>query len=84
MDRVSLTWSIPSPANKECPYNHTVAETPFGRFLLTWKGWKDDPGYGFDETPWGEAEYHGWITVAEAQEWAAKEMARRCASCLGG
>ena len=81
---VSLEWTEQIAPNEECSYNHTKAETPFGRFLLTWKGWKDYPDYGFDETPWGGVEYHGWGTVEEAQEWAAKEMWRRISACLQG
>lgn len=80
---ILLSWSDPAePKEKGCHYNHTIAETPFGRLLLTWKGWKDDPGFGFDETPWGEVEYRGWSTVREAQEWAEGEMARRCMACF--
>lgn len=80
--RVSLEWSEHRTPNSDCHYNHTVADTPFGRFLLAWKGWKDYPAYGFDETPWGEVEYHGWDTVEEAQEWAEQEMARRIEACF--
>lgn len=80
--RVSLEWTDPSEPNDECNYNHTKAETPFGCFLLTWKGWKNYPDYGFDETPWGEVEYHGWPTVEDAQEWASQEMGRRIAACF--
>ncbi len=72
-----MTWTEPSPPNSECHYNHSMAQTPFGRLLLTWKSWKDDPGYGFDETPWGEVEYRGWSSVQEAQQWAEEEMKRR-------
>jgi hypothetical protein len=79
----SLIWNGPFPPNKECPYNHCFAETLFGRFLLTWKAWKDDPNHGFDETPWGEVEYKGWNSVEEAQAWAAFEMERRCREVLG-
>lgn len=78
---VHLNWTPQSLPAQECPYNHTTAQTPFGRFLLTWKGWKDDPGYGFDETPWGEVEYHGWNSVEEAQKWAELEMMRRIHQC---
>ncbi len=80
--RVSLEWSEHRTPNDGCHYNHTKAETPFGPFLLTWKGWKDYPAYGFDETPWGDVEYHDWNTVEEAQEWAAQEMGRRIDACL--
>ena len=79
-----LTWSKPAPPNDQCGYTHTFAVTPFGRFLLTWKGWKESPDYGFDETPWGNAEYHGWDSVEDAQNWAAGEMARRIDAMLSG
>ena len=80
---VSLEWTAPNVPNNDCRYNHCISETPFGRFLLTWKGWrKDDPEYGFDKTPWGVIEYHGWSTVEDAQEWAAQEMGRRIRACF--
>ena len=80
---MKLNWSTPSPPNEKYHYDHTIAETPFGRFLLTWKGWKDNPGYGFDETPWNEIEYHDWDNVEEAQRWAEQEIYRKCRDLLG-
>jgi hypothetical protein len=84
--RVSLSWTDPANPCDECAYDHTIAETPFGRFLLTWKSWKTEPwqdmGLGFDETPWGEACYDGWDTVEDAKMWAENEMARRCMELL--
>lgn len=77
-----LQWSPYSDPNDSCHYNHTFAETPFGRFLLTWKSWKDNPGYGFDETPWGEVVYLGWDTVDSAKQWAKEELIRRAQLCL--
>lgn len=79
---VRLAWSPPAPPCEECRYNHTRAATPFGPFLLTWKGWKEHDSPGFDETPWGEVEYHGWNTVEDAQAWAESEMERRIKECL--
>lgn len=79
---VRLVWSAPAPPNEECRYDHTRAETPFGIFLLIWKGWKEHDDPGFDETPWGEVEYRGWKTIEEAQEWAESEMERRIKECL--
>ena len=79
---ISLEWTEPIGPNNDCHYNHCVAETPFGRFLLSWKGWKNDPVYEFDETPWGEVEYGAWTTVEDAQQWASQEMGRRIASCF--
>lgn len=46
-----LNWSEERSANKEIYYNHVIAETPLGRFLVTWKGWKDYPDFAIDETP---------------------------------
>lgn len=82
MDTVYLEWSEQRKLNVDCRYNHCSAETPFGRFLLTWKSWKDDPGFEFTETPWGEFECHGWSTVEAAKEWASQEMSRRISACL--
>jgi hypothetical protein len=79
---VRLAWSPPAPPCEECHYNHTRAATPFGPFLLTWKGWKGYSTPGFDETPGGEVEYHGWNSVEEAQEWAKSEMERRIKECF--
>lgn len=83
---MKLNWTEPSPPNKDCCYDHVSAETPFSRFLLTWKSWKteswQDPGYGFDETPWGQVEYHGWRSVEEAKEWAEREIGRRLKECF--
>ena len=79
---VRLAWSAPAPSCEECRYDHTRAETPFGTFLLTWKGWKEYDSPGFDETPWGEVVYNGWNTVEEAQAWAESEMERRIKECL--
>ena len=74
---IALEWTEPHSPNGDCMYNHSIAETAFGRFLLTWKGWKDYPEYVFDETPWDSVECRGWATITDAQEWAAQEMARR-------
>ena len=46
---VRLAWSDPAPPDKQFSYNHTRAETPFGTFLLTWKGWKEYDSPGFDD-----------------------------------
>lgn len=72
-----LKWSEISEPNDICCYTHTYADTPFGRFLLTWKSWKTYFDAGFDETPWGEIAYHGWSSVEEAQEWAEEEMHKK-------
>ena len=77
---VKLEWTENRPPLRDvCSYDHCIAETPFGRFLLTWKGWKThwSGGLGFDETPWDEVAYHGWTSIDDAKKWAADEMEKR-------
>jgi hypothetical protein len=52
-DWPTLQWTESMPPNNECRYDHCIAETPFGRFLITWKSWKDYDSPTVDETPWG-------------------------------
>lgn len=76
-----LTWTGTKEPDQFCPYHHCIAETPFGRFLITWKGWKDDPCPTVDETPWNEW-FGSFVTVAEAQQACAQEFNRRLALCF--
>lgn len=46
---VAIKWE--KDADKECPYNNWVGITPFGRILITWKGWKDYDDACVDEFP---------------------------------
>ena len=68
-----LQWTENRQPNEECRYNHCIAETPFGRFLITWKGWKryDDPTV--DDTPWGDW-YGGFNSVDEAKAACQREF----------
>lgn len=75
--RFKLEWSEERPPCAEVGYNHCEASTPFGRFLLTWKGRKEDPEYGFDETPWGEAIYPCVDSLEETKRWAQTEYDKR-------
>ena len=47
-----LQWTENRPPCAGCPYDHCIAETPFGRFLITWKSWKEYDSPTVDETPW--------------------------------
>ena len=83
-DSIKLEWSEHRRPNDEYHYTHCIVVTPFGNFVLTWKGWKDqgNEGIGFDETPWGDIVYMGWRTVGEAQAWAREEFAQRIEDCI--
>ncbi|WP_425401214.1 hypothetical protein [Algiphilus sp.] len=67
-----LEWTEPQQPNDEFSYNHVTAQTPFGRFVITWKGWKEHDNPTIDETPWGDfggvgCDLMGAKTIAEAE-----------------
>jgi hypothetical protein len=75
-----LAWSEVRAPNAECPYTHVVADSPFGRLLLTWRGWKEYDCPTLDESPWGATGYAGG-DVEEAKRNVEAEFARRLALC---
>lgn len=40
-----MNWSEEKEANKEIPYTHIICDTPLGRIVIDWKGWKAFPSY---------------------------------------
>lgn len=71
-----LQWSEEQEANEEIRYSHVTCNTPFGRFVITWKGWKENDWPTVDETPWGE--WGGsFPTVADAVQQCTEEYAKR-------
>lgn len=79
---IPLNWTDELPPDKSCMYDHCTADTPFGRFLITWKSWKDYPAPAVDETPWGDFYAPLANTVAQAKVACEKEFARRVKMCL--
>ena len=61
-----IEWSDIRDPNEDCCYTHCEGLTIFGRFLLTWKGWKEDisNSLGFAELPWAGVYYGGWSNAA--------------------
>jgi hypothetical protein len=72
-----IIWTEVREPNKECSYTHTIGETPFGRFIMTWKGWKEDFIPSMDETPWGEFAIPDGNNVDECRQWAQREFEKR-------
>ena len=76
-----LEWSEVKEPNSECSYHHVTATTPFGDFLITWKGWKEYPEPTIDETPWG-----GFLDcchdLEHAKEIAELKYKERVEKCL--
>ena len=52
-----LVWSEQLEPNNDIRYHHVVANTPFGRIVIDWKGWKQYPQYDIT-CPWNDE--HGW------------------------
>lgn len=44
VDNRSIWTEILEPSI-DVPYNHVKADSPVGEFIITWKGWKEDPSY---------------------------------------
>jgi hypothetical protein len=76
-----ILWTENTPPNDECGYDHCSAETPFGRFRITWKGWKDFDCPTVDESPWDE-----WVgvfyTVEEAKVACQLEFENKILECI--
>jgi len=53
-------------------YDHSILNTPFGRFLITWKSWKEYPSFDVDEWPFADIP-----TIHEASLEAAQEGCER-------
>ena len=45
----AIRWTL--NGDKQCGYNNWLGETPFGRILITWKGWKENQDASVDEFP---------------------------------
>lgn len=75
-----LEWSPIMEPVEGCRYNHVYSETLFGRFLITWKGWKDggDP-FCIDETPWGSFD-EAFPALDLAKEHCEREFLKRLLS----
>ena len=73
-----LQWTDNTPPCEECRYDHCTAETPFGRFLISWKSWKQFDSPTVDETPWGDW-YGAFNSVDAAKAACQREMDERLA-----
>jgi hypothetical protein len=76
----SLQWTDNMPPSEACRYDHCTAETPFGRFLITWKSWKEYDDPTVDETPWGDW-YAAFNSVDDAKAACQQGMNERLTRC---
>lgn len=66
---VAIKWTL--NGDKTCRYNNWLGETPFGRILITWKGWKEDPDACIDDFPGERPQFVGapdWVKEAAEAE----------------
>ena len=76
-----LKWTEERGLNSDIAYNHVISVTPFGRFVISWKGWKDNPTYCIEETPW--LEYGGVANTLDDAKYKANCMlCERVLACL--
>ena len=75
-----LQWTENMPPNESCRYDHFIAETPIGRFLITWECWKEWDSRVVDETPWGDW-YAAFDSLGEAKAACQQGMDERIALC---
>ena len=88
-----LVWSEPRPPTKEFPashYDNVYADTPFGRIMIEWKGWKERDTRVV-QFPWEELVGNLWLgcqavahTLDEAKQKAQEDFAKRVNECLQG
>lgn len=78
---IGLRWSEHRPPNSEIPYDHVIAQTPFGRVLITWKGWKNHDTATIDEFP-GAGFLPSCPGLDGAKITAEREWIRRVSECL--
>jgi hypothetical protein len=80
-----LTWSEERQPCEDCRYNHHLAETPFGRFVIAWKGWKELDAVTVYESPWDDL---SWLPICcnpdEAMAACEAEYRRRLLMALQG
>ena len=66
-----IRWSDrAAPGTDEIPYDHVIAETTFGRMVISWKGWKEYPVYTLDEHPVND--WYSADSLPEVKEHAEK------------
>jgi hypothetical protein len=79
MDLIPLQWSVASPPDHSCPYDHVIAEAPLGVYSIEWKGWKDHDS----KTVYLSGEYIGnALSLCEAKEMATTHFRQIVFACL--
>ena len=76
-----LQWSNVREPNELVRYHHVIAETPFGMFLITWKGWKERDTPTVDASPCGDVFIAG-VDLEDTKRLAEEEYRKCVIACL--
>ena len=69
---VAIKWTL--DGDKTCVYDNWLGETPFGRILITWKGWKKYHDACVDEFP---GDFSAYGSPDEVKAMCEAEFAKR-------
>jgi hypothetical protein len=62
-----IEWSEELSPNESYRYNHVIGTSPLGKFVITWKSWKDTSGFYVEETPFQGGHYICEYSLDEAK-----------------
>ena len=62
-----IEWSEELSPNETYRYSHVLGTSPLGKFVITWKAWKESPGFCVDETPFQEDHFICEYSLDEAK-----------------
>lgn len=79
----SLVWSENFKPNNICSYDHCIADTPFGQFLISWKSWKDYPSFTIDEAPGSLELYTRYNLLKDAKQECNYHWLKTLNNCIG-
>lgn len=81
-----ITWSEHQKPNKDTRYDHVIGETPFGRFVIAWRGWKEHDTFDVVNIPWEketpelQIPFYNLTDAKQACELACKQLSSVAAS----
>ena len=79
MNVKELIWSKDYPPDNSCRYNHILASTHFGSYLISWKGWKDRPEFSVEfDGEW----LHSFYSLDEAKSYCQSDFKDLVEGCL--
>ena len=67
-----MEWKKCKCGENGISYDHSIAETPFGRFVIAWKSWKEFDSYDTLESP-----FNDYLCVNEYSLEAAQKECER-------